>query len=92
MADHDEIADDDLLLLAGGDGEAIDNDEVQLERDQSRSPSPVASPVASPVKATTEKSPSPPPRKAVAKRKSTANMKGTARKRRRTDSEEDGEA
>ncbi|KAI9694510.1 MAG: hypothetical protein M1822_000126 [Bathelium mastoideum] len=88
MADHDdEFADDDLLLLAGGDAVPPDDD-VEPERAQSRSPSPPASPI----KDTTEKSPSPPPRKGVAKRKPSTTLKGTARKRRRTDSEEDGEA
>ncbi|KAF2232236.1 hypothetical protein EV356DRAFT_578479 [Viridothelium virens] len=88
MADGEILAEDDLLLLAGGDAAPSTNDDSQPARSPSRSPSPVNSPI----KASIESVPSPLPKKSVAKRKSNGTMKGGARKRRRTDSEEDGEA
>ncbi|KAL9085806.1 MAG: hypothetical protein Q9165_007438 [Trypethelium subeluteriae] len=88
MADSEILAEDDLLLLAGGDAAPSPNDDSPPARSPSRSPSPINSPI----KASIEKVPSPVPNKPVGKRKSNGTMKGGARKRRRTGSEEDAEA
>lgn len=83
MSDSD--IDEELLALAGGESEA--EDDVRAEAQTSKSPSQPSSPA----RATTENPPQSPVRRGVAQKKMTRKGAG-ARRRRKDESEEEGEA